>query len=204
MIRTIGGLCGTVVLITGCYIPIEVRHDPYPADWPALAAPSAGCPDFSGLYSNEPWPSGRMEQVRSGRVLLASWVLTDTHTPPEVISVVEFDGPHDKVVTLRLFQGSGASLTERGRHLWKEGEHYQCDSGWLVLSSTKALFPLGVAVENTAGRFALAQDGWLVVERRVEGGGVIVVFPTYYSARDWIRYPRVEGSSLPTAPSDPQ
>jgi hypothetical protein len=177
------GLLVAVALLAGCTSPVEVRHNTYPIDWPALAAPATGCPDLGGRYRNA--------DSASGRVLLARWVLPDTRTPLEVIRVVELEGPRDRVLTLRLYEAGETALVERGRRQWKEGEDYACDNGWLVLSNTKVI-PLGLVVANTAGRFTRAQDGSLVVERREEGGGVILVVPAYLSVRDWFRFERAD------------
>ena len=170
----------------GCASPVQVKHDTYPIDWPALAPATSACPDLTGRYSNA--------DSATGKVLLARWALPSTATPLEAIPVVELDGPHDKVVTLRVLEGpigNGATaMTERGRRQWKEGENYLCENGWLVLSDTK-LLPLVVVVANTKARFTRAVDGSLIVERREEGGGVVIVVPMYVSTTNWFRYARV-------------
>jgi hypothetical protein len=47
-------------------------------------------------------------------------------------------------------------------------------------------------VTSDVVRFALAADRSLVVEKREDGGGVLVVLPAYLSYRSWQRYARVE------------
>jgi hypothetical protein len=195
MIRGLAASVAAAVLAAGCALlaspPIKVRHDPYPVHWPALAPPATGCPALTGRYSN----ADRMY----GNVPLAQWVLPDTRTPLGGFSSVELDGPRDKIVAVRLYEGSGADLVERGRYEWKEGEDYRCEDGWLVLSNTKVI-PLGVIVANTTGRFTLARDGSLVVERREEGGGVVLVVPAYASIRDWLLYRRLDAAPASEGP----
>jgi hypothetical protein len=47
-------------------------------------------------------------------------------------------------------------------------------------------------VTSDVVRFAPSGDRSLVVEKREDGGGVLVVLPAYISSRTWHRYARVE------------
>lgn len=82
----------------------------------------------------------------------------------------------------------GAGMTERGRRQWKEGADYVCEGGWLVRSNTTWALTLAA---NTKARFTRAVDGTLIIERREEAGGVVIVVPMYVSTGRWFRYTQV-------------
>lgn len=174
-----------LLLLAGCSYPIAVEHKDYPLDWAKPAPAVSGCPDLGGRYRNQGDTPGPF---------LASWALPRTATPMNQISIVELDGPREGALALRFFapvvQGRGEPA-ELGSRRWQQGEDFQCVDGWLVLSKTR-LIPLGIYVSSDIVRFTVATDRSLVVEKREEGGGVLVVLPAYLSYRIWQRYPRVE------------
>ena len=174
------------VLLTACAYPLAVEHKDYPLDWAKPAPAANGCPDLGGRYLN---------QGRAPGPPLARWALPQTSTPMEQIRAVELDGPREGVLSLRFFAPPAATdrngPLELGRRQWKQGEDFNCENGWLVLSKTKVV-PLTFMVGNETARFTLAADRSLVVERSEESGGVLVVLPAYLSSRDWQSYPRTE------------
>jgi hypothetical protein len=178
------GLC-MLLLLTSCAYPIAVEHKDYPLDWPKPAPAASGCPDLGGRYRN---------QGDVAKMPLARWALPQTSTPMEQIQTVEIDGPRDGELLLRFFappvQGRSES-EELGSRRWQQEEDFKCEDGWLVLSKTR-LIPLAIFVTSDVVRFALAADRSLVVEKREDGGGVLVVLPAYLSYRSWQRYARVE------------
>jgi hypothetical protein len=173
------------LLLTGCYTPIDVKHQDYPLDWVKPAPAASGCPNLGGRYLN---------QGHAPHVYLASLALPPTSTPMNQIDIVELDGPRNGALTLRFFaprvQGRSEPPELGSRH-WQQGEDFTCEDGWLVLSKTRVI-PLGLFVTSDIVRFALAGDRSLVVEKRETGGGVVLVFPGYVSSRTWQRYPRTE------------
>jgi hypothetical protein len=181
--RLVGPL--VLLLLTGCYTPVEVKRQDYPLDWAKPAPAASGCPTLGGRYLN---------QGQGPHHYLASLVLPPTSTPMSQIDIVELDGPRNGALTLRFFappvQGRGEPPELGVRH-WQQGEDFTCEDGWLVLSKTRVI-PMGLFVTSDIVRFALAGDRSLVVEKREAGGGVVLVFPGYVSSRTWQRYPRME------------
>ena len=182
-VRLLQGLA--VVLLAGCAYPISVEHKDYPLDWPKPAPAASGCPDLTGRYRNQ----GDVKMAP-----LARWAFPPTAKPMEQVDIVELDGPREGALTFRFFASAGkdgTELQELGSRRWQQGEDFQCEDGWLVQSKTRFV-PLTAFVTTDAFRFALAADRSLVVEKREDGGGVLVVLPAYISARNWFRYLRVE------------
>lgn len=174
-----------LLLTAGCTYPIAVEHKDYPLDWAKPMPTATGCPDLGGRFLNQGDAPGPP---------LARWALPQTSTPMSQIHVVELAGPKDGTFSLRFFAPLVEGRSEPrdlGQRRWQQGEDFKCEDGWLVLSKTK-LIPLAVYVSSDVVRFTLASDRSLVVEKREEGGGVIVVLPAYISSRTWQRYPRVE------------
>ena len=179
-------LLGVIVVaaLAGCTYPLAVEHQDYPLDWPRPAAADHGCPDLSGRYRNQSDASGPA---------LARLALPDTSTPMAQIEIVELEGPKDGTLSLKFHapaaSGRGGPL-ELGRRQWRQGEDFLCEQGWLILSKTK-IAPLPAVVVKDAARLTLTTDGSLVVENRQDGGGLLVVFPSYMSFRNWQLYRRV-------------
>lgn len=173
------------LLLAGCYVPVDVKHQDYPLDWPKPVPAASGCPDLGGRYPN---------QGDAPHLYFASLALPTTATPMSQIDVVELDGPRNGTLTLRFFappiQGR-SELPELGVRRWQQGEDFTCEDGWLVLSKTRVI-PLPAIVTSDVVRIALAADRSLLVERRESGGGVGIVFPIYMSSQKWQRHRRIE------------
>ncbi len=182
-VRLLQGLA--VVLLAGCAYPISVEHKDYPLDWPKPAPAASGCPDLTGRYRNH----GDVQKAP-----LAQWAFPPTAKPMEQVDIVELDGPREGALTFRFFASAGKDGTEPqelGSRRWQQGEEFRCEDGWLVQSKTRFI-PLAAYVTTDTFRFTLAADRSLVVEKREDGGGVLVVLPAYISAWNWFRYPRME------------
>jgi hypothetical protein len=110
--RLVGPL--VLLLLTGCYTPIEVKRQDYPLDWAKPAPAASGCPTLGGRYLN---------QGQGPHHYLASLVLPPTSTPMSQIDIVELDGPRNGALTLRFFappvQGRGEPPELGVRSRWR-------------------------------------------------------------------------------------
>lgn len=180
------------LLLEGCVI---IRHHPYPATWPQMAAATDGqCPRLEGRYRNVGEKS-QGEDISSiqppllGRLLLGAWDEAATH--------VDLTPVGDRQLEVTVWNGS--TLMRRATVSITSGE--TCPSGLVEITGPapdrrSSMTSVGPSTERDSIALSKAADGSLILRRTTRFFGIALLVPVGGDQQTWVRYLSVATSPL--------
>lgn len=180
MVATAVAVLGTL----GCS-----SHAVYPPEWPTISPPSSNaCPSLAGEYRN----AGEYGSTNGG---------SPRYSPPYLsIYFYSDQAAAARAERVRVSQAAdgrlriepiGGDQTLSPVEI-QTGEDYRCESGWLVMKSSRSVAENVSGYESNTYRFIRADDRSLIVQIDSSAIGVVLVVPVAGSSTEWQRFLPVE------------